>query len=113
LPGRLESDILGREEKIDNARPQVVNTPSQPGMNRRNEIQANGEQNQYYQAKQDLYNSGDSFQHGQDYTAIWEKSDSHQSDRLIDNESGASLRGRRIKKQAPAIFGMRGVLFHP
>jgi hypothetical protein len=83
LSGRLESDILGRVEKIDNARPQIVDTPGKPGMNRWNEIQAYGEQYQNCQAEQDLHNSGYSFQHGQDYTAFWEKADSHQSYMII------------------------------
>jgi hypothetical protein len=39
-------------------------------MNRWNEIQANGEEHQYYQTKQDSDSSGNSFQHGQDYTAF-------------------------------------------
>jgi hypothetical protein len=85
LSGRLEGDILGRVEKIDNAGPQIVDTPGKPGMNRWNEIQAYGEHCQYCQAKQDLYNSGYSFQHRQDYTAFWEKADNHQSDSHIDN----------------------------
>jgi hypothetical protein len=54
LAGRLESDILGRIEKIDDAGAQVVETPAKFCVNRRNEIQAYGEQHQYCQAKQDL-----------------------------------------------------------
>ena len=66
-------------EKIDNALAQSVHTPGKPGMNGWNKIKADGEHCQYSQAKQNLENSGYSFQHGQDYTAIREKADSHQS----------------------------------
>jgi hypothetical protein len=54
LTGGLESDILGRVEKINHTFPQVIQTPGQPGMNRRDEIQADSEQYQYCQAKQDF-----------------------------------------------------------
>jgi len=37
-------------EKIDDIRPQIVDTPGKPGMHRRNEIKSYGEQSQHYQA---------------------------------------------------------------
>ena len=54
MTGGLESDILGRVEKIDDVRSQIIQPPGQPGMNRRDEIQADSEQYQYCQAKQDF-----------------------------------------------------------
>jgi hypothetical protein len=64
LPGGLECDVLGRVEKIDDIRPQIVDTPGKFDMNRGNKVHSYSEYYQNCQAEQDLYHSGDSFQHG-------------------------------------------------
>ncbi len=72
LTARLEGHFLRRVEKIDDAIAQVVQAPGKFGMDGRDEIQGDGQQRQGYQAEQDFYDTGGSFQHGQDYTALGE-----------------------------------------